>query len=172
MWAATRRVVSSSRQLCVRHASGLSQAEKEAAVDRWKSISLFAAIPACLFVTYKTFTSDYHPHNFDTFYKYMHVRRKPFPWGDKSLFYNPHLNAHPDDEDEGEHANAPFLTKLIRSWMEDPEDRVAIRDQITQKNKDRADRIVQLKTLPTHLQQRQMSDPILSSDSPATTSGY
>ncbi|KZT51559.1 mitochondrial cytochrome c oxidase subunit VIa, partial [Calocera cornea HHB12733] len=28
-------------------------------------------------------------------YEYLNIRRKPFPWGNNSLFYNPHVSALP-----------------------------------------------------------------------------
>ena len=84
------------------HAVGLT--------NTWRNISLFVAIPMCVFAAYNGYQKEQdHIHHIEEHgkpefraYSHLRVRTKPFPWGDgnHSLFHNPEANALPEGYEE------------------------------------------------------------------------
>eukprot|EP00794_Sanderia_malayensis_P013982 gene13982-15440_t len=76
----------------------------------WRKISFFVAVPAilgCAWNAWKSETEHHATHERPEFvaYPHLHLRHKPFPWGDgnHSLFHNSHTNSLPDGYEDGVH---------------------------------------------------------------------
>ncbi|XP_003385305.1 PREDICTED: uncharacterized protein LOC100634602 [Amphimedon queenslandica] len=98
----------------------------------WKRISLFVAIPAVSYLTWKLIITEEGHHEQREYipWSHMRIRNKPFPWkdSDKTLFHNPLTNPGPPEEPKDEEPPATLSTKWIQSkWIEylyeDPEER-------------------------------------------------
>ncbi|KAJ1665230.1 Cytochrome c oxidase subunit 6A1, mitochondrial [Coemansia sp. RSA 1813] len=76
------------------------------AVETWRKISLFVAIPACAIFGYVATKDEFeHIHHMEhdppkfVGYPYLHVRRSKFPYGDgkHTPFWNPLSNPDPEE---------------------------------------------------------------------------
>ncbi|KAK9900032.1 mitochondrial cytochrome c oxidase subunit VIa [Cystobasidium minutum MCA 4210] len=93
------------------------QAQKEhagGAADLWKKISFYVAIPlvAVGYVNSNNLMAEHEAHVEHIkeenggelperiVYPYMNKRDKEFPWGNNTLFYNPHANIAPEGAEE------------------------------------------------------------------------
>eukprot|EP01137_Pigoraptor_chileana_P019936 Opistho-2@81652 len=87
------------------HGQGF-EAHAQATATLWKKIFLFVGIPGVGLATFNSVRLHYahaaHPeHHEFVAYPHMRLRAKPFPWGDgdRSLFYNTHVNlGHKEEE--------------------------------------------------------------------------
>ncbi|ORY28615.1 cytochrome c oxidase subunit VIa-domain-containing protein [Naematelia encephala] len=80
--------------------------------ELWRRISFYVCLPAvvvCAIYVYKLEKAheEHHKHLIEAnggveperkTYSYMNIRTKPYPWGNKSLFFNPKTNI-PVEED-------------------------------------------------------------------------
>ncbi|KAI9480012.1 Cytochrome c oxidase subunit 6A1, mitochondrial [Coemansia sp. RSA 989] len=78
----------------------------QTAVDTWKKISLFLALPACAIMSYVATKDELeHIHHLEhdppkfVAYPYLHVRKRKFPYGDgeHTPFWNPLTNPDPEE---------------------------------------------------------------------------
>ncbi|KAJ1736841.1 hypothetical protein LPJ72_001045 [Coemansia sp. Benny D160-2] len=76
------------------------------AVETWRKISLFLALPACGIFGYVATKDEFdHIHHMEhdppkfVGFPYLHVRRSKFPYGDgeHTLFWNPLTNPDPEE---------------------------------------------------------------------------
>jgi len=88
-----------------RFASTAGAHAHEGGMDLWRKLSLFGALPSCgilMVYVYLEHTAHHHDEK-PEYIEYDHLRKrdKRFPWGDgtRSLFHNPHVQWHPDEQD-------------------------------------------------------------------------
>ncbi|OZJ03800.1 hypothetical protein BZG36_03025 [Bifiguratus adelaidae] len=81
----------------------------------WKNISLFVCIPALALAAYNAYSiavaHAHHQaehHEEPVKYDYLNIRNKPYPWGDKTPFWNDKINGLYEKED----------LLQVRSWTE------------------------------------------------------
>ena len=84
----------------------------------WKWGSLFVAFPTIGFLAYKNLiVGEEHPHDKEYVpYDHLRIRKKPFPWGEESLFHSKH-NPTPNpatDEHQEEEPKENVITAFIR----------------------------------------------------------
>ncbi|KAJ2299462.1 hypothetical protein IWW55_004176 [Coemansia sp. RSA 2706] len=106
--AATRGVRSYSSELWTREGYAAAKEHARSAVETWKKISLFVALPACVIYGYVATKDELeHIHHLEhdppkfIGYPYLHVRRSKLPYGDgeHTPFWNPLVNPDPEEED-------------------------------------------------------------------------
>ncbi|KAJ1733766.1 hypothetical protein LPJ61_001408 [Coemansia biformis] len=95
-----------SSELYTKEGYGAAKEHAKNAVETWRKISLYVALPACAimgFVATKQELDHIHhiEHDPPTFtaYPYLHVRKRKFPYGDgeHTPFWNPLTNPEPEE---------------------------------------------------------------------------
>ncbi|KAJ1883391.1 Cytochrome c oxidase subunit 6A1, mitochondrial [Coemansia sp. RSA 1722] len=105
--AATRGTRSYSSGMFSNESYQASKEHARSAVETWKKISLFVAIPSCAIMGYIATKDELdHIHHLEhdppqfVGYPYLHVRKRKFPYGDgeHTPFWNPLTNPDPVED--------------------------------------------------------------------------
>ncbi|KAJ2769114.1 hypothetical protein IWQ57_003243, partial [Coemansia nantahalensis] len=100
-----RGVRAYSSELYTKEGYAHAKEHSKTAVETWRKISLYVAVPACVIMGYIATKDELeHIHHMEhdppkfVAYPYVHVRRRKFPYGDgeHTLFWNPLTNPDPE----------------------------------------------------------------------------
>ncbi|KAJ2156200.1 Cytochrome c oxidase subunit 6A [Coemansia sp. RSA 552] len=104
--AAPRGARSYSAELWTKSGYEASKEHAKSAVETWRKISLFVAVPACALMGYVATKGELdHIHHLEhdppkfVAYPYLRVRKRNFPYGDgdHTPFWNPLVNPDPEE---------------------------------------------------------------------------